>query len=131
MEIKAILTRFRESDAARNKKHQTVKIRARPRYFRPLMRIVHRATSRQLLAKDEFPRTFAEEGRLQRGSITKSINRSRNVRFLLIGFSCAMQDARCIARGFSSRDSRTGVSVKINGPRARGEMSFRRGAKNG
>lgn len=39
----------------------TVTLVASRVYFCPLMRIVHRATSRQLLAKDEFPRAFAEE----------------------------------------------------------------------
>lgn len=81
--------------------------------------------------KTNFRGQFEKKVAQVYNQIDKSI--SRSVRFLLIDFfgaGCRMHDAS--DRGFSSRDSRTARKrVKINGPRARGEMSFRRGAKNG
>lgn len=68
--------------------------------------IVYQMMSQQLLTKDEFPWAVRRK-KVARvyNQIDKSI--SRSVRFLLIGFSGGMHDARCIGRGFSSRDSRT------------------------
>lgn len=67
VEIKTIATRHCRFNAACERNRERLAIvkiqRTRQWYFRPLMRIVHRATSRQLLAKDEFPRVLAEEGR--------------------------------------------------------------------
>jgi len=53
-------------------------------------------------------------------------------RFFMRDAGCTMHPGTGVARGFHQEIARTGRKpVKINGPGARGEMSFRRGAKNG
>jgi len=88
--------------------------------------IVYRMALCQLLAKDEFPWAFAEKTWVY-NQIDKSISQCSFPAYRFFTRDTGCNDA---SGGFHQEIAGRPVSVKINGSRARGEMSFHRGAKN-